>query len=267
MEPKKAASKALVTGGSGTVGARLRQRLQQQGVEVQTWDRSRVPVDDYWRMEAYVRETAPDVLFHLAIASKPTGRENEGWLVNYEWPSELAWITRQLGVRFVFTSTAMVFSDNARGPFTLASEPDASEGYGYQKRRAEERVLHQNPEARVVRLGWQIDDRPEGNTMTAALETQMREGGVIRASHRWYPACAFLDDTAAALSRAASEPPGIYMADSNERWTHFEIAEALSARIGRGWRVEPTSDFIYDQRLIDARLDMPSLKERLEALP
>jgi dTDP-4-dehydrorhamnose reductase len=259
--------KALITGANGTVGARLRERLQREGMEVRSWDRSQVPVDDYWRMEAFVRETAPDVLFHLAIASKPTGREGESWLVNYEWPSELAWITRQLGVRFVFTSTAMVFSDNARGPFTITAEPDAKEGYGHEKRRAEERVLHQNPNARVVRLGWQIDDHPQGNTMTAALEAQMRDSGVVRASDRWYPACSFLDDTAAALQHAAGEPPGLYMADSNERWTHFEIAGALSAKLGRGWRVEATSDFIYDQRLIDARLGLPSLKERLPTLP
>jgi dTDP-4-dehydrorhamnose reductase len=224
-------------------------------------------VDDYWRMEAFVREAAPDVLFHLAIASRPTGRHGESWLVNHEWPSELAWITRQLGVRFVFTSTAMVFSDAATGPFTVATPPDAKDGYGHEKRRAEERVLHQNPEARVVRLGWQIDDRPEGNTMTAALEAQMRDQGVVRASARWYPACSFLDDTVAALQRAADMPPGLYMADSNERWTHFEIAAALSDRLGRGWRVEPTTEFVYDQRLLDARLGLPSLKERLPALP
>jgi dTDP-4-dehydrorhamnose reductase len=63
-------------------------------------------------MEAFVRGHAPDVLYHLAIASQSTGRgPNESWQVNYEWSSELAWITRSLGVRRVFASTATVFSD------------------------------------------------------------------------------------------------------------------------------------------------------------
>jgi dTDP-4-dehydrorhamnose reductase len=259
--------RVLVTGAKGTVGARLCAHLQRQGVEVHAWERALVPVDDYWRMEAFVREVAPDVLFHLAIASRPTGRPGESWLVNYEWPSELAWITRQLGVAFVFTSTAMVFSDDARGPFTVDASPDAREGYGHEKRRAEERVLHQNPAARVVRLGWQIDDRPGGNTMTAALERQMQEQGVIRASRRWYPACSFLDDTVTALERAFAAPPGLYMIDANERWTQFEIASALGTRLGGRWHVEPTEDFVYDQRLLDARLGAPSLKERLPSLP
>ncbi|MFY0574483.1 NAD-dependent epimerase/dehydratase family protein [Cystobacter fuscus] len=56
--------KALVTGAHGTVGSRLCDFLQRQGVEVVRWDRARVPVDDYWAMEHFVRSVAPDVLFH-----------------------------------------------------------------------------------------------------------------------------------------------------------------------------------------------------------
>lgn len=43
----------------------------------------------YYPMEAFVRAESPDVLFHLAIASQPTGRASEGWRVSYEWSSEL----------------------------------------------------------------------------------------------------------------------------------------------------------------------------------
>jgi hypothetical protein len=173
------ASRAIITGASGTVGSRLSGFLRQQGFEVIPWDRSRVPVDDYAAMERFVRESAPEVLFHLATASQPTGRPGESWLINYEWTSELAWITRTLGIRFVFSSTALVFSNDARGPFTKDSPPDAAEGYGYEKRRAEERVFHQNPEARVVRLGWQIGEEPTGNNMVAFLEDKMRQEALV----------------------------------------------------------------------------------------
>ncbi len=259
--------RALVTGASGTVGARLCDRLRRAGHEVFAWDRAAVPIDDYHRMEAHVRAVAPEVLFHLAIASHATGRAGESWLVNYEWTSEIAWITRQLGVRLVFSSTAMVFSNEARGPFTLQSTPDAREGYGYEKRRAEPRVFHQNPEARVVRLGWQIDARLSGNNMAAALEAQQRERGRVEASTRWLPACSFLDDTVEALIEAASREPGIYQIDANERWTMYEIACALNERLGRRWQVMPTEDFVYDQRMVDPRLRVPSLAERLPGLP
>jgi dTDP-4-dehydrorhamnose reductase len=258
--------RAIVTGATGTVGSRLCEYLRHQGLEVVCWDRGSVPVDDYWAMEGFVRSVAPDVLFHLATASRLTGRPNESWLINYEWTSELAWVTRQLGVRFVFSSTTLVFSNEARGPFTVDSEPDAPEGYGYEKRRAEERIFQQNPEARVARLGWQIDDEPSGNNMVASLEEQMRQQGRVEASTRWYPACSFLDDTVRALLALAWAEPGLYLLDSNERWTYYDIVRALNERRGGPWQVEPTEHFVFDQRMMDDRVVLPSLKARLPAL-
>ncbi|MDY7230377.1 sugar nucleotide-binding protein [Hyalangium rubrum] len=259
--------RAVITGASGTVGTRLSAHLRQEGFEVIPWDRRRVPVDDYWAMERFVRETAPDVLFHLATASEPTGRPGESWLINYEWTSELAWITRTLGVRFVFSSTTLVFSNDARGPFTVDSRPDATEGYGYEKRRAEERAFFQNPEARVVRLGWQIGEQLTGNNMLAFLEDKMRQEGRVEASTRWYPACSPLEDTVRALRELAWAAQGLYMLDSNERWTFYEIARALSARHGNRWRVEPSERFVFDQRMRDERVKLPSLKAWLPELP
>lgn len=261
------ASRAIITGASGTVGSRLTVFLQGQGVEVIPWDRSSVPVDNYAEMERFVRDAAPDMLFHLATASQPTGRPGESWLINYEWTSELAWITRTLDIRFVFSSTTLVFSNDARGPFTRDSQPDAPEGYGYEKRRAEERVFHQNPEARVVRLGWQIGTVPAGNNMLAFLEDKTRQEGRVRASTRWLPACSFLEDTVRALYELSGASPGLYMLDSNERWSFYEIARALSARHGDRWPVEPTEDFVFDQRMREERYRLPSLKERLPELP
>lgn len=258
--------KAMITGAHGTVGAAVAAALQARGDAVIPWDRALVPVDRYQPMEDFVRRERPDVLLHLAIASRPTGLANESWLINYEWASELAWITRVLGVRMVFTSTALVFSDQARGPFTLDSVPDASEGYGAEKRRAEERVRAQNPAARVVRLGWQIGEQPGSNNMIDFFARSVAERGVVRASRRWLPATSFLPDTAAALLRLCEAPPDTYMIDGNLRWSFYEIARALSRRHGDAWPVEPTDDFVYDQRMIDPRVVVAPLCERLPEL-
>lgn len=259
--------RALVTGAGGTVGTALGRALEGGGHQVVAWDRGRVPIDDYHAMEAFVRAVGPDVIYHLAIASRPTGREGESWLVNHEWSSELAWIARVLGVAMVFTSTVMVFSNDARGPFTRDSVPDAREGYGYEKRRAEARVRYQNPDARIVRLGWQIGDAPGSNNMLDFLDRQAREHGRVRASTRWYPATSFLDDTAEALVAVAGMPADLYMLDANRSWTFYDIACALARRHGGAWPVEPTEDFVYDQRMRDDRVPVPSLATRLPELP
>ncbi|MEZ4362916.1 MAG: sugar nucleotide-binding protein [Kofleriaceae bacterium] len=261
--------RTLITGARGTLGRVLAAHLAARGDDVARWDRAAVALDDYWAMERYVRASRAEVLFHLAIAATPTGRASESWLVHYEWTSELAWICRELGVTFVFCSTAMVFSNAAVGPFTTASRPDATEGYGHEKRRAEERVRAQNPRAVIARLGWQLaPPRAEAgdNTMQRNFDRQLAEHGRVRASTRWLPACSFLDDTAAALASLASAAPDLYQLDANERWSFYDIACALSEVEGARWPVEATSDFVYDQRLVDPRVALPTLSERLPAL-
>lgn len=260
--------RALVTGASGTVGRALVQHLRVAGYAATPWDRAAAPPDDYTAMQRLVQQVRPDVLVHLAIASHPTGRPDEGPLVNVRWPGELAWLCRDEGVRFVFTSTAMVFSDDATGPFTPASRPDAREGYGAQKRAAEARVVAQNPEARLVRIGGQIGDDPDdgANHLLAWMAAQVQQHGRIEASTRWLPATAHVADTAAALTRVAGLRPGLYHADANEGWTFFDLATALAAHVGRGWEVVPTEAFVFDQRLVDARLALPPLAARYPAL-
>lgn len=258
--------KALITGMNGTVGTALANYLRQHDWEVIGWDRRRVPIDRYQPMEDFVRAEAPDVVFHLAIASQASGQPNESWLVNYDWPSELAWITRILNIKLIFTSSVMVFSNSASGPFTIHSTPDAADGYGYEKRRAEERVFYQNPDARIVRLGWQIGEAPGTNNMIDFFAKSMQDKGYVDASTKWYPACSFLPDTVELLTQIIKFPPGLYQVNANDRWTFFEIACALNDLHGGLWDIRPTENFVYDQRMIDGRVAIGSLKKRLPNL-
>lgn len=258
--------KVLVTGLGGTVGQALGSRLRADRHDVVGWDRAAVPIDRYDAMDRFVADTTPGAVVNLAIASRPTGREGESWLVNHEWPGELAWICRQRGIRFVHTSSVMVFSDRAQGPFTAESPPDASEGYGHEKRAAEGRIAYQNPDAVIVRLGWQIGEAPGSNNMVDFLERQTREHGRVAASSRFLPACSFLADTAGAIARAIAAPPGLYQVDSNRGHSFFAIARALSAAHGDRWPVVESAEPAQDQRMVDPRLEVPPLAARLPDL-
>lgn len=257
----------LVTGCNGTIGSKLRSYLQDRGDKVFCWDRTRVKIDNYQAMEDYLVQINPDAVFHLAIASQPSGRENEQWLVNYQWPSEIAWICRKLGIPLVYTSTAMVFSDSQSGPFTLDSEPESLEGYGYLKRQSERRVFYQYPQARIARLGWQIGSAPGSNNMVDFLDKKMQEVGEVSCSELWLPACSFLEDTVAALVHLLDLDPGLYMLDSNKGWNFYQIASALNASLGSPWKILPARDFEFDQRMLDARCGIPPLSQRLPQLP
>ena len=254
--------KAIITGMNGAVGTALKTRLLAEGYTVIGWDRTAVPPNNHHAAKTFLQTTQPDVLFHLAIASQSTGLENESWQINVEWSAQLAQLCYEQNIRFVFTSSVMVFTDDAIGPFTPDSAPDAQEGYGHDKLVAEQQVRAANPEAMIARLGWQIGDAPGSNNMIDFLAQQE----VVRASEKWFPACSFLVDTAVALQSLIHATPDLYLLDSNTRWNFYEIATALNQLHGNSWRIEKTADFIYDQRMRDDRIHLPSLDKRLPAL-
>ena len=258
--------KALITGMNGTIGEVLSQYLEDAGYDVIEWDRKVVSIFNYADMEYFIDQVEPDVVFHLAVNSRPTGIANENWLVNYNWPSELAWICKQNQIKFIFTSTVMVFSDFALGPFTPQSIPDANKGYGFEKRIAEERVMYQNPDAVILRLGWQIGNRVGNNNMYDFLVTRQREAGKIEASEKWYPACSFLEDTVDVLMKAVRYNSGIYLVDSNLKWNFYDIVCALNQYFNANWDVVKVQNFWFDQRMLDDRVKINSLSKRLKKL-
>jgi dTDP-4-dehydrorhamnose reductase len=260
--------RALVTGASGTVGRALMAALEGRGVDVTPWDRQRVPIDDYHRMEGFVRDVDPDVIFHLATASHPTGPD-DGHRVAVHWTSELAWIARVLRVNMVFTSSALVHG-HAVGPFPRDRAPSAEAGYGREKCEAEARLFRQYPDAVVLRLGWQIGDGLGSNDMVRALHDQARAHGRVRASRRWFPACSFLSDTAEVLAQlGASDARGLYQVDANaaDRLSFFELVGRLDAALEAGWVIEADDGHVQDQRLLDERVQVPSLLDRLPGPP
>lgn len=249
------------------MGCALAAEAGRRGWSVAGWDRHACPPDAPDRMDDYVAAVAPDAILHAAVPSTGTGRPDEGRLVNVEWTTALARIAMTRRLDFTYVSSVMVFTDKAAGPFDPWSQPDAPEGYGFEKRQGERTALHTHPGARVVRLGWQIGDRPEGNNMIAFFAQKMREQGRITASRRWYPACSFLADTAAAMCDSFALPPGLYQVNGNTQWTFFDIATALNRLHGGSWVVEATDDFVYDQRMRDPRLATAPLNQRLPGLP
>lgn len=258
--------KAVVTGANGTLGQILCETLRSEGWTVIPWNRQLVPANNLDEGRLFLQRIKPDVVFHLAIASTATGAANEGWHINHDWPAQLADICREQGRHLLFTSTAMVFSDNATGPFTPHSRPDAGQGYGYEKRMAEEAIRRRLPSAHIVRLGWQIGTGPGGNNMVEHLRQQQLNNGKVLASRRWLPACSALADTSKLLLAVLSQPGGTYMLDSNRRWTFYDIARAINDRYTFGWQVEASDDFVFDQRLQDERLPVPPLSEHFPLL-
>ncbi|NOH11696.1 MAG: sugar nucleotide-binding protein [Chloroflexi bacterium] len=255
--------KAIITGASSSLGQVLSKRLVAHNWQVVPWERGAYPAGDWEIGTAFLESEEPQAIFHLAFAAESTGLEDESWLVNVEWTRWLASQAAELEALFIFTSSVMVWTDAATGPFIPENDTDAVEGYGYEKRQAELAALEANPDTVITRLGWQIGHTAGGRHMLDHIEKQIAEHGKLSASQAWYPACSFLEDTAAALLRLAAMPGDVYLLDANERWNYFEIAQALKELHNKDWLIESDGDFIYDQRMLDPRSQMPALSRRL----
>ena len=256
----------LITGANGTIGKVLVEKLNQKGYIVEIWDRAEVPINDYSLMEGYIKKIKPSCLFHLgAITSFDPELRKDSWKVNYEWASELAWICKLHSVKFVFTSTGMVFSEKQQGPYHIDTVPEENYGYGHEKRMAESQIFNQCPGSVILRLGWQIAEGGKNSILTW-LEYTASQVEAISTSASWLPSCSFVDDTADIIIASTQYQPGTYMVNSNTKWTFYEIAFALKELYHKNWRIVPVKSNLRDRRMVDDRVHIPDLKNRLSFL-
>jgi dTDP-4-dehydrorhamnose reductase len=180
------------------------------------------------------------------------------------WAEEVARACAERGVRFVFTGSVSVFGSTQRGPFAPDAVPEPDDDYGRYKLEAERRVRAAHPGAVVARLAWQIGEAPGANHLVDYLHRTAEAEGRVEASTRWVPACAFLDDTAAALVGLAERgAPGLYHLDGNPGLSLYEIAIALNRLHGAPWTVVPVEEPDRDTRMVDHRISTRPITARL----
>jgi dTDP-4-dehydrorhamnose reductase len=254
----------LITGLNGTLAPKVAAAAARRGWQVTGWDRHRVPPSDAGACRAFLLETMPDAIVHLAM-----GEES--------WAGLLAAYASERRAPFVFTSTAMVFDCVPDGPHAAGDARTAKDDYGRYKIRCEDAVwASPGPVGHrtVARIGWQIDaddsGHATGNNMLAHLDAQHACDGRIWASTLWRPACSFMADTADALLGLVEQPAGgtVHL-DSNaiEGHTFARIVAALKVRYARDqWLIAPNESYRHDQRLCGGEGLMVGLSRRLVAL-
>lgn len=240
--------KALFTGMNGTVAPVVAAYFKEKGHEMIIYDRDKVSTTHFDQVESFIRQEDIDVLLHFAMGS-------------YEWTSMLAKICKSLSIKFVFISTVSVFSNNQRGPYTIDSIPDATDEYGLYKRNSEALVISNNPQAYIIRLGWQIGQSRGKNQMIEYLYQQMDKQGYISASSKWYPSVSFLEDTASAIYQIIKTlPTGLYHVNSNVSSTFFEIVTQLRS-LHPEFVIHENQEFDADHRMVDDRVNIRTLDE------
>ena len=246
--------KWLITGLNGSLAPVLARSAALAGVHVLGWNRALVDPDDVAGGAGFLAAERPDAIAHLGMGSA-------------NWAGRLAAHAQTRGIPFVFTSTAMVFDSIPDGPHGIDAERNSQDPYGQCKIACEDAVRSAYPDASVARIGWQIDPLQPGNNMLMALDGWQARDGHVACSRAWRPACSFMQDTVAALTKLLAMPsPGVVHLDSNAEEGHgFDrIAAALKQAFSReDWVLREHDDYRHDQRLVGSAGLLPPLSARL----
>lgn len=243
----------LITGLRGTVAPALAEHLTQNAHTVLPWNRDSHPPTDEPTTRAFIEHCRPDRVCHIATGPP-------------DWAEWIAHACHALAIPLLWTGSVSIFADRHTPPFTPDMEPDATDDYGKYKIECERRIRASNPQAVIARLGWQIGLAPGSNTMTNHLANLARDNdNTIKASTNWFPSCALLPDTAAALASLIHQPnPGIYHLEGNTRALSFhDIATRLANALHMPWRITPTDTPTMDNRMTDPRITMRQIDTRL----
>jgi dTDP-4-dehydrorhamnose reductase len=242
---------------NGTLAPVLAEAARRAGWEIVGWNRQQIPPHEESIAHAWLNQTAPAAIAHLATGS-------------VDWARQLAKYAAASQVPFVFTSTAMVFHHVPDGPHAIDDKRTAEDDYGKQKIACEDAILAANAKAAMVRIGWQIHANARGNNMLAQLDQWQQREGRVGASRAWKPACSFMDDTADALVGIINAGEcGVIHLDSNasDGHTFDRIVHALRRTFQRDdWVIETNESYRHDQRLQGGAVRMPSLTSRLQGL-
>ncbi|MEM7335450.1 MAG: sugar nucleotide-binding protein [Chloroflexota bacterium] len=243
--------KVLISGLNGTVAPVLADLLQQEGHTILAWDRAIVPSDDLLASRTFLETEKPAWFFHLANGSP-------------EWTEVLGQQCYAQQTKFLFTSTVSVYSGKQVGPFSTDDQPEPDDDYGRYKYECEKRIQAVNPNALIARLGWQIGHTATGNQMVAHLYRIQEAEGQIEASVNWFPACAFLEDTAVALIEVMKTyQTGLFHLDGNPGLTFNEIARRLANIHPKLGPIVDTTDHVQNNRMLDNQMVMNPITNRL----
>ena len=239
--------KILITGLHGTVAPVVATHAALEGHIVVPLDRDLIDIDNEQVLDNFIKEVNPDFIFHIGMGSIVFTR----FLVR---------AAKKYHIKFLYTSTVMVFDGNGQGPFDPSIIPTPISEYGKYKYESEQVILDTLKDAYIVRLGWQIGNNTTGNQMIAQLKQEYLEKGYNEASEQVYLACSFITESAKAILSIIKEKPGIYHVDQNHHLSMADILRYLKS-------IHPwiTPKIIksqpYNNQMKDDKLTIQSLKD------
>ncbi|EYF05359.1 NAD-dependent epimerase/dehydratase family protein [Chondromyces apiculatus] len=242
--------KALLTGASGFIGGRLRDALLARGLEVVALRRrgspaakqgrsAEVEYDDLAGLERLVREEKPDVVFHLAGATKGVTRDDFS-RANVMPTRNLLEALKKAHPevqRFVHVSSLAAYGPSQAGnPHVESSARRPLEHYGDTKLEAERVVEAADVPWTILRPGG-VYGPGDVDYFNLFREATQGRNVFFGNRNRWFSAV-YVDDLVTALVAAGVHPgavgKGFFVCDNEPvTWERFQqaIVDASGRRV------------------------------------
>ncbi len=254
--------KIMITGGTGQLGSELIRQLRSgrsvlgpvpaeyAGAEILAPGRAALDIGDGPAAENFLREAAPDLVFHCACMTNVDGCEDvpeQAMALNGEAVAAVARACEAVGAKLVFISTDYVFNGEKRSPYR-EDEPCAPRTvYGRAKLLGEQNALELCSRTIVVRTAWLYGFH--GKNFVKTILRKAREGGPLQVVDDQFGNPTNAEDLAWHLLRlAATERFGVYHCTGKGVCSWFEFAQEIVRAAGLDCPVRPCSSAEYPQK-------------------
>ena len=232
--------RALVIGGSGQLGAALREALADRDVPSLSPTRSVLDVSDTSGLAAAVAALSPSIVFNasaftdVAAAELPKQRD-VAFSLNRDAPAAIAQACARLRIPVVHVSTDYVFDGAINRPYREDDRTCPLQVYGESKLAGERRVFEEHPDALVIRTStlFGLAPRARPNYVDAILgqALQFRAISVVElpiASPTFAP-----DLAAGILALVEAEATGLFHLTNDGACSRLDLARAVVKEAGR----------------------------------
>jgi dTDP-4-dehydrorhamnose reductase len=269
----------LITGANGLLGSNLVrlaagrfETLGLHSVRSAMPGATKVDLTDASAASNTVRNFRPDVLIHAAAMTGPVDcekRPEEAMRVNVDATRQIARLATELGARFLFLSTDLVFDGN-KGSYREEDPVGPLSHYGRTKVLAEQAAAECAPGALIVRTSLMVGTSPRGDrsvneTMKAALD----RGETLRLFTDEYRSLIGVTNLAEALLELAGHSEsGILHLSGPERRSRYEWGVLIARHFG--WdlsRIQPVKRAevkLFPPRPPDVSLDIGKARRVLK---
>jgi len=247
--------KILATGAAGVVGGYL-------PAEVVKTDIDTLDVRERAQVSSALQEHKPDLVIHLAAATDVDQCEldpDHAYRTNALGTRNVALACAERGITLVYVSTAGVFFGDKADPYHEFDVARPANVYGHSKLAGERYVERFAPKSFVARAGWMIGGGPgrEQKFISKMLDRAERTGEISAVADKWGSPTYARHLVRGLLRLAETGAYGTYHFVNRGNCTRYDVAVAVTRRLGVSYRVTPVSS---------AHFPLPAPRARSEAL-